>query len=174
MPKRKRTASEDYNYRLLLACPLTMANLGCLQGLLSPATMAARPSSPNRTTIGSTALNEREKLESYRIYVCIERKLPVLLQRHFNYVILKQRNPEVTPSPNAKRVVLRRMLVEQLNERDDSSLLVPWLLPCGQVNLAERVEATPLITQKSELLLIRYIDLSSREGTDAKTRHMLG
>jgi hypothetical protein len=80
----------------------------------------------------------------------------------------------VTPSPNAKRVVLSRMLVEQLNERDDSSLLVPLLLPCGQVNLAERVEATPLITQKSELLLSRYIDLSSHEGTDAKTRHMLG
>jgi hypothetical protein len=82
MPKRERTASEGYSYRLPPAYPLTIANLDCLQDILSPATMAARLSSPNRSTASATTIDERKLLKRFRISVETRRKLsvPLLVQ----------------------------------------------------------------------------------------------
>jgi hypothetical protein len=163
--KRKRATTEA---RCLSGTPLTAANLDLWQASQSQSAMPPRLPSPSRSTTSTTTLDAREKLRCYHIHIDTEHPLPESLQRHVDSLTNAQRDSSVAPSPNAKRIVQRRRIASQQNEATGSRHFATYLLPWGEADLDDRVEATPFVTNKAELLLSRYF---LPEAPDLQTKH---
>jgi hypothetical protein len=145
-PKRLHTGSSDCAPSLVL----TEDNLARLQESL---TMPRRTPSPKRV---NNNLDQRDKLEAYRISVDKERVLPPALAELLHTAIRKPRDPDVIPSPNAKEIVRRRRRTAVQPERNGLDQLAPYLLPVGEVDGDCRVAAERLINTKKDITLHRF------------------
>jgi hypothetical protein len=78
---------------------------------------------------------------------------PPELEQHIQNVVRKPRNSP--PSPNAKKVVEKRRVAAQQNERGGIKQIEPFLLFRGEAEADDRVPGVPLIYSKDEINLAR-------------------
>ncbi|KAF2734843.1 hypothetical protein EJ04DRAFT_576544 [Polyplosphaeria fusca] len=108
----------------------------------------SRTSSPSRSN-----LDNRNKLGAYRIMIDKGHVYPSELDRHIQDVI---RRPRQSPaSPNAEKVVAKRRIAAQQNERGGIKQIEPFLLFRGEAEADNRVAGVPLIYSKDEINLAR-------------------
>jgi hypothetical protein len=80
-------------------------------------------------------------------------EFPHELEQHINRNIRKHR--EVPPSPNARKVVEKRRVAAQQNERGSIKQIEPFLLFRGEAEADETMPGVPLIYSKEEINLAR-------------------
>ncbi|KAF2727082.1 hypothetical protein EJ04DRAFT_596166 [Polyplosphaeria fusca] len=78
---------------------------------------------------------------------------PTELDRHIQDLIRRPRQPP--PSPNAKKVVAKRRIAAQQNERGGIKQFEPFLLFRGEAEADDRVPGVPLIYSQYEINLAR-------------------
>jgi len=123
---------------------------------------SSRTSSPSRSN-----LDTRSKLGAYNILVDRECAYPKELEEHIQSVI---RKPRVTPtSPNTKKVVEKRRIAAQQNERGGIKQVEPYLLFRGEAEADDRVPGIPLIYSKDEINLARSFLPKAPNANIAKT-----
>lgn len=129
--------------------PLTEENIRLFESHRSSSTMSSsRTSSPSRSN-----LDNRTKLGAYNILIDKGCVFPEELERHLQDVIQKSRM--IPPSPNAKKVVEKRRIAAQQNERGGIKQVEPYLLFRGEAEADDRVSGIPLIYSKDEINLAR-------------------
>lgn len=143
--------------------PLTQENIRLLESLTSFSSMSSsRTSSPSRSN-----LDNRNKLAAYNISVDKECAYPEELEKHIRDVICKPR--VAPPSPNAKKVVEKRRIAAQQNERGGIKQVEPYLLFRGEAEADDRVPGIPLIYSKDEINLTRSFLPQAPNANTTKT-----
>lgn len=79
--------------------------------------------------------------------------LPPELQQHIDHAFHRARSSPL--SPNAKKVVGKRRVAAQQNERGGIKQIEPYLLFRGEAEADDRVSGIPLIYSKDEINLAR-------------------
>jgi hypothetical protein len=147
MAKRKRAMSSVGS-----ACslPLTRHNLCRLQNSLDD----SRPLMPPRE---KNKLDDRIKLESYRIYVDEGREFPPPLAHLIDTVVRRPRDPAVPVSPNASKIVNSRRHAALENKSLARMIVAPSLLFVGEAELVNYgVPGVSGITYKQDIGLNEF------------------